>query len=352
VLDARKKTNPDERGAIAIIVALTLMTLIGFAALAMDIGRFRVAASELQSASDSGALAGAWQLNAAADGEMAARTYGSDFAEKHTADYEAGQPKPIDDVDPNTDVKTGNWDFASRVFEEGGALEDMNAVEVTTYRHADKGTAMPGWLGGLMGYNQANEVRRAVAVGLGPGCLNGFPLTIPECAMLNPDGSPKCDGTEIKLSNDIVDNGGLTSLNTENAASVNYVRNLIEGYGASKECNTSVDDDIKVMNGNPKQPVGQTIRDVLLDPDGDGVEEQVLVYLPIIDTPCPVKFNQIHHVTGYIGFWLQHVNLPNDPGGDPATDPFVTGVLECSGPPVGQAGGKWYGTKGKPRLVY
>ena len=336
-----------ERGAVAILVALSLITLFGFAALAIDMGRFRVVSAELQNASDSGALAAAWELDATTTGMSAAQTKGIEFAEKHWADNDE-----ITDV-TDDDVVLGVWTFGDPgFFTAGGDPEDVNAVRVITYRNDVKGTAMVPWLGSVGGFGSGQEKREAVAVGLGPGCLNGFPLTIPECAITDEAGNLKCDGTEIKLSNDIIDNGGLTSLNTENAASVNYVKGLIDGYGASTVCNTSVADEIKVMNGNPKQPVGKKIRDKMLDPDGDGVEEPVKVYLPIIDTECPVKFNQIHHVTGYVAFMLEHVHLPSDPGGDPATDPFVTGHLLCDAKPAGPAGGKWYGTKGKPRLVY
>ena len=50
------------RGAVAVFVVVSLVTLLGFAALAVDVGRLYVARSELQSAADAAALAGAWEL--------------------------------------------------------------------------------------------------------------------------------------------------------------------------------------------------------------------------------------------------------------------------------------------------
>ena len=47
----------NQRGAVAIIVGLTLAVLIGFAGLALDLGRLYVNKSELQNAADSCALA-------------------------------------------------------------------------------------------------------------------------------------------------------------------------------------------------------------------------------------------------------------------------------------------------------
>ncbi|MFW5330452.1 pilus assembly protein TadG-related protein [Hydrogenophaga sp. ZJX-1] len=51
-----------ERGAVAIILGLTLAVLIGFAGLAIDLGRFFVIKTELQNAMDACALAAASQL--------------------------------------------------------------------------------------------------------------------------------------------------------------------------------------------------------------------------------------------------------------------------------------------------
>lgn len=52
-----------EKGAVAILVALSLVVLIGFAGLALDLGKLYVAKTELQNAADACALAGAFELN-------------------------------------------------------------------------------------------------------------------------------------------------------------------------------------------------------------------------------------------------------------------------------------------------
>jgi Flp pilus assembly protein TadG len=49
----------DERGVAAILVALVILVLLGFAALAIDIGHLFAVRNELQNAADAGALAGA-----------------------------------------------------------------------------------------------------------------------------------------------------------------------------------------------------------------------------------------------------------------------------------------------------
>ena len=52
----------NERGAVAIYVALTMVVFLGIAALAIDVGYTRVARTELQRAADAAALAGARQM--------------------------------------------------------------------------------------------------------------------------------------------------------------------------------------------------------------------------------------------------------------------------------------------------
>ena len=52
----------DQRGAVAIIVALCLILFIGFTAFAIDIGHLTVVRNELQNAADGAALAGAGAL--------------------------------------------------------------------------------------------------------------------------------------------------------------------------------------------------------------------------------------------------------------------------------------------------
>ncbi|UNY41880.1 hypothetical protein CPT_Momento_050 [Burkholderia phage Momento] len=53
------KSRRNQRGAVAITVALLMSILLGFAALAIDVGYLFVVRNELQNAADAAALAGA-----------------------------------------------------------------------------------------------------------------------------------------------------------------------------------------------------------------------------------------------------------------------------------------------------
>ncbi len=55
-------TRKDERGAVAVLVVAALVALLGFAALAIDVGFLVMKKTELQTAADAGALAGASAL--------------------------------------------------------------------------------------------------------------------------------------------------------------------------------------------------------------------------------------------------------------------------------------------------
>ena len=57
------KTQRPQKGAMLITMSLFFITLIGFAAVAVDVGHLMVARNELQNAADAAALAGANCLN-------------------------------------------------------------------------------------------------------------------------------------------------------------------------------------------------------------------------------------------------------------------------------------------------
>ncbi|MDO8769806.1 MAG: Tad domain-containing protein [Burkholderiaceae bacterium] len=113
-----------QRGAVMLIFGLTLVVLIGFAGLAIDLGRFFVVKSELQNAMDACALSAASQLKPGANDSNAlirAAAYGKVFitgadAVRNKVNFQSKVPDPnileitfatsnagpYNDVDPNT----------------------------------------------------------------------------------------------------------------------------------------------------------------------------------------------------------------------------------------------------------
>ena len=96
----------DRRGAIAPLGAMMLVFVIGFAALALDMGNNYVVKNQLQATADATALAGVSQL----PDEAAMVLEAQEYAEKNmsAADYGA--------VLVNADVIAGNWDPDTRTF--------------------------------------------------------------------------------------------------------------------------------------------------------------------------------------------------------------------------------------------
>lgn len=81
-----------QRGAVSVMFGLTLVMLIGFAGLAIDLGRFFVIKSELQNAMDACALAAVTQLRPGQGDSTAltkARAYGKLAASRNRADFQS-----------------------------------------------------------------------------------------------------------------------------------------------------------------------------------------------------------------------------------------------------------------------
>jgi Flp pilus assembly protein TadG len=70
-----RNRSRDENGAAAVIVAVCLVALLGFAALALDLASFRQARQQAQSAADAAALAGMQDLPTAATAQTTALSY-------------------------------------------------------------------------------------------------------------------------------------------------------------------------------------------------------------------------------------------------------------------------------------
>jgi Flp pilus assembly protein TadG len=145
----------DQKGATIVVVALVLVVLIGFAALAVDLAYLYVVRGELQNAADSGALAGAQVLYATAPlgvqvnpdaNQTALDLVSANYSEQSTVSVKS--------------IERGHWSFATRTFTPNNSLlavslwnvtsaqldanpDFINAVRVITTRKIVAGTTMP-----------------------------------------------------------------------------------------------------------------------------------------------------------------------------------------------------------------
>jgi hypothetical protein len=112
----------NQQGVSAVIIAICLIMLVGFIALAIDVGHLYVARNELQNAADAGALAGAMELFTA---DMTAinpnaNQIANDVAISNIADGSAVEVK--DPLSNNGDVQRGHWSLQTRTFTPNPSL--------------------------------------------------------------------------------------------------------------------------------------------------------------------------------------------------------------------------------------
>ena len=143
----------NQKGATAVVVGISLVVLIGFAALAIDLAYLYVVRGELQNAADSGALAGAQvlyinngtQVNANAN-QTALNLVSANFSEQSPVAVQS--------------IERGHWSFATRTFTPNNSLlpvslwnvtaqqldadlNFINAVRVITTRRLNVATGLP-----------------------------------------------------------------------------------------------------------------------------------------------------------------------------------------------------------------
>lgn len=210
---ARRRMGRRETGAVAVQVALFLFTLLGCAAMAIEIGRWVVVRHELQNAADAAALAGANTLpgQLAASAVPATWTSASTTANAAATKYASANNANGQAASAQT-VLVGYWDVANVPSPVPSSLSqtitsptDKPAVLVTVELNGNKN--LPLVLGPLLGVSSLKASATAVAIVSAPGvALPGavFPAAINQCVYKNPaywsNGQP-VTGVEFAIGN-------------------------------------------------------------------------------------------------------------------------------------------------------
>jgi hypothetical protein len=143
-----------EAGSIATLVALSGVTIVGLAAMAVDLSYVVVLQSRLQSAADSAALA----ATAALPNQSAAIAQAQTYTGKNLAVSENGQ------VLAANDVIFGNWNNGTRVFAPNPPTDPINAVEVRLRRADSNGNPVSTFFASIFGITQLDLSASAIAV--------------------------------------------------------------------------------------------------------------------------------------------------------------------------------------------
>lgn len=342
-MSARRVRTSRQRGNVAIIFALLLPVLLGFAALVIDLGHGWQVRNQQQNAVDSAALAGVRDL----DGTSAKFPYAVASAQQYAA-YNSANQQPVNV--PSANVILGNWNFDARAFTPYDA--SMPQYRVNAVRVVAPVLNMPTWLAPLIGVTAENVQTTAIAVGGSPKKTCGFPLTVPSCALIDSNGQILCN-SQMTFGRATTDNVGFTLLNYNppvNTPGINCeIACALGATGGGNSCscsngcnNTSLS-QIYVSNGNNLSSyVITTINNAIAaNPNGVYVQVPVLDSGNLTNATCgSFQFNRDQTITGYV-----EMKLVGASAGPPKT---ITVSVDCtrtgSAPPGGGDGG-FYGYK-------
>ncbi|WP_230947940.1 pilus assembly protein TadG-related protein [Burkholderia territorii] len=197
--DFRKRPFPartpmrrrSQKGAVAITVAFMMSILLGFAALAIDVGYLFVVRNELQNAADAAALAGAPCIYPRAQCGNT-KTAAPDWA---TAQAQAVSGVSLNKSSNKTltgytsDVSYGYWDVTGSVkglqtTMPASPAVGKPAVQVVVNRSGAKNGGVPSFLARIWGFQSVPESAVAVAVISDPGNVGSgaiFPVALTKC---------------------------------------------------------------------------------------------------------------------------------------------------------------------------
>ena len=118
--------RPRRRGSALVYITATLVAMLGFVSLAVDLGHVFLVRSELQAAADAAARYG---VTGIADGVATAQTYAVNAGLENKSDG-------VGVVIALSDIEFGNWDKSTRSFSvlTGAARSGANALRVTARR--------------------------------------------------------------------------------------------------------------------------------------------------------------------------------------------------------------------------
>ena len=131
-LPAKSTPERDQRGVVAVTLALVLVGLLSFGALAVDISSLLMVRNELQNAADAGALASARRLYIASGAAVnpGANAVGVAAAQANTAQNIAVEL--TGDPSANSgDVQRGHWKWSDQSFTANASLLATTLSEVT-----------------------------------------------------------------------------------------------------------------------------------------------------------------------------------------------------------------------------
>ncbi len=197
-MEIRARTRTRE-GNIAAIVGLSMVVLLSFAALTIDLGYGRLVQQQLQNASEAGARAGSLRLNGTEEGLTAARTTAAAMAAQNTAGGESV-------VLADEDITLGVWDSAAGTFTASNDPLVVNTVQVTA--RIDELALFLAPAAFARETIPVAGTTRAMAMMQGAGEVECYiPMALPDC-IIEREGVEGIQDLTIQLNPPGVDNVG------------------------------------------------------------------------------------------------------------------------------------------------
>lgn len=230
-----------KKGSVTVVVALFLIALIGFAALAIDVGYMMVTRNELQNVSDSAALAAtkklallyqnpayislplASQFSYANDHMADIVSYAQTVTTASSAVKVAGGGFALS----TADFTLGHWDPSTNMFT--ATTMSPNAVQVIAQRNGAENGPVATFLGGVVGVSSYNARTIATASLTGPCGPPQLPIPVGISKAWFTDPAVYCDNP-IKLYPTNVP-GGCAGWHvyTQSPSSASMLRDTIDG---------------------------------------------------------------------------------------------------------------------------
>lgn len=337
-----------ERGAVAVAVAVLLTGLVGLTGAATDLGVVYTARGQLQNAADSAALAAAKNMLSqdpvtldAITTPDAARATAHQFSNANMA-----LGKSLTLLDP--DYTIGLWDLDAEVFTQTGASadpNDINAVEVTLRKDDMANSPVTTMFAGIVGVSKVDVTARSLAFVGYAGAIPedgglGIPIAVKESAISGGDG-PNC-GTQLTFHDENNENASWTTFDRWPANDPTVDKFICSCYDPPY---LKIGDTINIINGNLSNNTFRNLRKRFeregSDIDGDGHLEWVVI-VPVV----PDEANSgSAEVRGFATFEMEEVHE--------APLKMVRGILRCNTMiPSADTGGPNFGARaGNPKLV-
>jgi Flp pilus assembly protein TadG len=166
----RKMKIKDNRGSIAIVIGLTLVMLMGFGALTVDIGYSLNTKAELQNVADAAVLAGTRQLGLIYEGLVADEqkpTWVMSGADQTTIVSQVQAVALLNEAGATpitinaSDIQIGQWDYATKTFTE--TTTAPIAVRAVARRDSNANGPITTFLAGILGTNTVDVTAIATA---------------------------------------------------------------------------------------------------------------------------------------------------------------------------------------------